>query len=71
MDVLPNEDDSLGNSSAKWNVNGHNLDYIELTIQLQSANGQTIVINDSRITNKHVVLNSIASDLVGYRYVPV
>ena len=64
---------SLGDpvNSKNWDVNGHNSGYIELVVSLQSADGETLVINDSRITENHVVLGNLSSDLIGYKYVPI
>lgn len=70
-DIIPNGNYSMGSSTSKWQINGHEEGIIELTIPLQSSDGRTIIINDSRITANHVVLNKIASDLVGYKIVPI
>ena len=44
-------------------------DIFEIEITLQSANGTSIVVNDSRITADHVVIDSVIPEAVGYKYV--
>ena len=56
---------SLGSSTAKWKVNGFVAELIELTIDLQSTDGETLTINDSRITPYHEVLQSVIVEPVG------
>ena len=61
---------SAGSPTNKWKLNGHVKEYIELTITLESSNGTSKTITDSRITAKHVVLNNINEELIGYKIVP-
>lgn len=74
-DINPAQDGqySLGDTknSKIWKVNGHESGYIELTVELKSQDGQTLVISDSRITSNHVVINTISQGLVGYILTPV
>ena len=53
---------SIGSTSSKWKLNGNIREVIELTIDLASSDGATKVISDSRITPKHVVLQSVVID---------
>lgn len=70
-DIMPDGSRVLGSDDEKWKYNGHVDGYIKLEIPLESTDGHTLVINDPRITENHVVLNTIASDLTGYKIVPV
>ena len=69
-DILPLESSqyTMGdkNTNKKWLVNGHVKEVIELEIELQSSNGTSKTINDSRITAKHVVLDDFCKEQTGY-----
>ena len=55
---------SIGSTENKWMVNGAVKEIVQLTVDLSSANG-TKTISDSRITDKHVVLESVVCDPIG------
>lgn len=66
VDLNPDGDNtrSLGSSSARWKVNGHVSELLEVLIT--ASNNTSITISDSRITADHVVVNQlleIASDV--------
>ena len=69
-DIMPLESSqyTMGNKNLnkKWLVNGHVKEVIELEIELQSSNGTSKTINDSRITAKHVVLESFCEEATGH-----
>lgn len=46
---------SLGSSSAKWKINGHIQELIE--VEIEETSNTTVTVNDSDITADHVVIN--------------
>ena len=66
-DILPGSSGlSLGSSSSRWLLNGTVRDIIELTVALESEDGETKTVSNSAITSNHVVLEDITEYNVGY-----
>ena len=62
-----NSTNSLGSPDKRWLVNGKPVkDILEISISLSSQNGTSKTINNSAITAKHVVLDSVIDEAVGY-----
>lgn len=55
-----NQTRSLGSSSAKWKINGHIPELIE--VEIEQTNETSVTVTDSNITADHIVLNPFALD---------